>query len=88
MPDDDAPNGRPAEGPLSLEKNRADYPTSSCYRKHDVRGIGTHKAGHVFGLDDLYGNDDNLTMYGTPSYCKTRARNLGLGDVRGLRSIY
>ncbi|MFD5205129.1 hypothetical protein ACFWM7_34405 [Streptomyces sp. NPDC058375] len=24
-----------------------DYPTSSCYRKHDVRGIGTHEAGHV-----------------------------------------
>ncbi len=65
-----------------------DYPTSSCYRKHDVRSIGTHEAGHVFGLDDLYGNDDNLTMYGTPSYCKTKARSLGLGDVRGLRSIY
>ncbi|MFI6938840.1 peptidase M10 [Streptomyces sp. NPDC050418] len=65
-----------------------DSPTSSCYRKVDVRGLGTHEAGHVFGLADLYGDDDNLTMYGISTYCTTKARTLGLGDVRGLRSIY
>ncbi|MFI1728949.1 peptidase M10 [Streptomyces acidicola] len=62
--------------------------TSSCSNKVDVRSVGTHEAGHVFGLKDIYGSHGNLTMYGYSIECSTRARTLGKGDVLGLRSIY
>lgn len=62
--------------------------TSSCSNKVDVRSLGTHEAGHIFGLKDIYGSHSNLTMYGSSIECSTRARTLGKGDVLGLRSIY
>ncbi|MGY3201463.1 matrixin family metalloprotease [Streptomyces sp. TE5632] len=62
--------------------------TSSCSNKYDVRSVGTHEAGHVFGLKDIYGSHNNLTMFGSSIECSTRARTLGKGDVLGLRSIY
>ncbi|MFF0837709.1 hypothetical protein ACWDU8_07655 [Streptomyces sp. NPDC003388] len=54
--------------------------TASCSNKYDVRS--------VFGLKDIYGAHDNLTMYGSSILCSTRARTLAKGDVRGLHSIY
>lgn len=73
--------------------NTTDYdftnkPTASCSNKYDVRSVGTHEAGHVFGLKDICGAHDNLTMYGSSILCSTRARTLAKGDVLGLRSIY
>lgn len=65
-----------------------DKPTSSCSNKFDIRSVGTHEAGHVFGLKDIAGAHDNLTMYESSIRCSTRARTLGKGDVLGLRSIY
>lgn len=62
--------------------------TSSCSNKFDVRSVGTHEAGHIFGLKDVYGAHGNLTMYGSSIECSTAARTLGKGDVLGLRSIY
>jgi hypothetical protein len=62
--------------------------TSSCSNKYDVRSVGTHEAGHIFGLKDIYGSHSNLTMCGSSIECSTRARTLGKGDVLGLRSIY
>ncbi|MEU6260409.1 peptidase M10 [Streptomyces sp. NPDC047043] len=63
-------------------------PTASCSNKYDIRSVGTHEAGHIFGLKDIYGAHDNLTMYGNSILCSTRARTLAKGDVLGLRSIY
>ncbi|MFG2403172.1 peptidase M10 [Streptomyces brevispora] len=62
--------------------------TSSCSNKFDIRSVGTHEAGHIFGLKDIAGAHNNLTMYENSIRCSTRARTLGKGDVLGLRSIY
>ncbi|MEV6106338.1 peptidase M10 [Streptomyces sp. NPDC051940] len=63
-------------------------PTSSCYNKYDIRSVGTHEAGHVFGMGHVGSGHDNLTMYTNSFLCTTKARTLGKGDVLGLRSIY
>lgn len=60
----------------------------SCTDRFDIRGIGTHEAGHVFGLSDLKGDHKNLTMSGTGIRCNWSQRYLGKGDIRGLRDIY
>ncbi|WP_364710916.1 peptidase M10 [Streptomyces ossamyceticus] len=72
----------------TTENDFTNKPTSSCVGKIDLRSVATHEAGHVFGLKDLYGSDENLTMYGESFFCSTKARTLGKGDVLGLRSIY
>lgn len=63
-------------------------PTSSCSGKFDVRAVGTHEAGHVFGLGHVGSGHENLTMYTSSFPCTTKARTLGKGDVLALRSIY
>ncbi|MCX4821881.1 matrixin family metalloprotease [Streptomyces sp. NBC_01142] len=73
--------------------NTADYdftnkPTSRCSNKYDIRSVGTHEAGHVFGLGHVGSGHQNLTMYTNSFTCTTKARTLGKGDVMGLRSIY
>ncbi|WP_244172721.1 matrixin family metalloprotease [Streptomyces europaeiscabiei] len=69
--------------------NFTDNVTSSCSDKYDLRGVGTHEAGHVFGLDHVEGADhSNLTMYPKLGECTEKWRTLGYGDVRGLRSLY
>ncbi|MGW2832660.1 hypothetical protein [Streptomyces sp. NPDC001286] len=65
-----------------------DRPTSSCVNKYDVRSVGTHEAGHVFGLGHVGAGHENLTMYTNSFKCQTIARTLGKGDVLALRSIY
>ncbi|MFF3886501.1 matrixin family metalloprotease [Streptomyces sp. NPDC001914] len=63
--------------------------TSSCVNKYDVRSVGTHEAGHVFGLGHVSGTShSNQTMYTNSFLCNEKARTLGYGDVLGLRSIY
>lgn len=63
-------------------------PTSSCSNKYDIRSVGTHEAGHVFGLSHVGSGHENLTMYTNSFTCKTIARTLGKGDILALRSIY
>ncbi|MDH3037321.1 matrixin family metalloprotease [Streptomyces sp. TRM75561] len=63
-------------------------PTSSCSNKYDIRSVGTHEAGHIFGLGHVGSGHSNLTMYTNSFTCKTIARTLGKGDVLALRSIY
>ncbi|MDI3408299.1 matrixin family metalloprotease [Streptomyces cavernicola] len=63
--------------------------TSSCSNKFDIRSVGTHEAGHTFGLGHATGTDhSNLTMYESSWRCSESARTLGYGDVLGLRGIY
>lgn len=49
----------------------------------------THELGHWCGLADLYDDVDYwLTMYGYGNYEETYKRDLGLGDILGLRAVY
>ncbi|MGB7448357.1 MAG: hypothetical protein WA892_04430 [Ornithinimicrobium sp.] len=73
--------------------NRTDFnftnnPGSRCANRYDVRSVGTHEAGHIFGMGHVGLGHRNLTMYVQSLTCTTRARTLGRGDVRGLRSLY
>ncbi|MDQ0931937.1 peptidase M10 [Streptomyces turgidiscabies] len=64
-------------------------PTSSCANRYfDVRSVGTHEAGHIFGLGHVGAGHENLTMYTDSFKCKTIARTLGKGEILALRSIY
>ena len=63
-------------------------PTTSCSGKYDILSVGTHEAGHVFGLQHVGTGHANLTMYPSADPCVTKMRTLGKGDVNGLRSIY
>lgn len=63
-------------------------PTTSCIGKYDILSVGTHEAGHVFGLSHVGSGHENLTMYTAAGPCSTKMRTLGKGDVNGLRSIY
>ena len=57
--------------------------------KMDVQNIVTHEFGHWAGLDDLYSNTNYwLTMYGYADYGETYKRDLGLGDIYGLKKVY
>ncbi|WP_328837034.1 peptidase M10 [Streptomyces europaeiscabiei] len=70
------------------DENFTNKPTSSCSDRYDIRSVGTHEAGHIFGLKDLGPGHENLTMFGSSDPCTTKYRSLGKGDVLGLRSIY
>lgn len=55
----------------------------------DVWNIATHEIGHGLGLADLYEDADNKeTMYGYASYEETIKRDLYLGDIAGIQSLY
>lgn len=69
--------------------NFTNSPTSSCRNKYDIKSVGTHEAGHVFGLDHVTGESHtNLTMTPYSSPCETHPRTLGKGDILGLRKLY
>lgn len=73
----------------TYDKDFTNKPTSSCANRFfDVRSVGTHEAGHVFGLGHVGAGHENLTMYTDPFRCKTIARTLGKSDVLALRSVY
>ncbi|WP_237505142.1 MULTISPECIES: matrixin family metalloprotease [unclassified Streptomyces] len=72
----------------TTDYNFTNKPTSSCSNKYDIRSVGTHEAGHVFGLGHVGSGHQNLTMYTNSFTCTTKARTLGKGDVFALRSIY
>ncbi|MET8830678.1 hypothetical protein ABZX40_10765 [Streptomyces sp. NPDC004610] len=37
-------------------------PPSTCTAHYDVRAVGTHEAGHVFGMDHVSSAHPDLTM--------------------------
>lgn len=72
----------------TTSKSFTNSPGSSCSTLYDTRAVGTHEAGHIFGLDELYSGHAELTMYYKVNPCDTKARTLGKGDVLGLRNAY
>ncbi|WP_405621904.1 matrixin family metalloprotease [Streptomyces sp. NBC_01511] len=67
--------------------NFTNSPTASCSNKWDVRAVGTHEAGHAFGLDHAPGAPTQ-TMYYAIDECDTSYRTLGKGDMKGLEYLY
>jgi hypothetical protein len=57
--------------------------------KYDVQNVATHEVGHTLLLSDLYvAKDGALTMYGYADVGETDKRDLGAGDVLGVRKAY
>jgi len=55
----------------------------------DVQNVGTHEAGHVAHLADIYdGVDSDMTMYGYSSTGETKKRTLAWGDIDGLYALF
>jgi Matrixin len=54
---------------------------------YDVWSVATHETGHSLGLDHVP-NSPDLTMYPFSNNCDSGPRTLGLGDVRGLNTLY
>lgn len=55
--------------------------------KYDAQGVMTHEAGHVFGLGHVA--DSTLQVMKPHSgTCETSQRNLGAGDLAGMKHIY
>lgn len=62
-------------------------PTHDCGAL-DLQGVATHEIGHVLDLYHVSAEADTLlTMYGTEANTFLR-RDLGAGDVLGLRALY
>jgi hypothetical protein len=73
--------------------NTADHgftnnPTSSCVAHFDIRSVGTHEAGHVFGMNHVSSAHMSLTMAPGIDPCDTSDRTLGRGDMLTLEDIY
>jgi hypothetical protein len=63
--------------------------SASCSGRYDLRHVGTHEGGHVFGLGHVSAaTDPDLTMRQGSSPCTIWKRTLGLGDMIGLESKY
>lgn len=61
------------------------------YNYFDLQNVITHEAGHYLSLNDLDGAGEKLlTMYGNLSndVCKTTRRQLGIGDILGIKALY
>ncbi len=57
--------------------------------RYDIQNIGTHEAGHTFGLGDMYESADaEHTMYGYGSTGETKKRSLEWGDRAGVAALY
>ncbi len=55
----------------------------------DFENIAIHELGHSAGLADLYtGQCSEQTMYGYASYGETKKRDLGVGDINGIKALY
>jgi hypothetical protein len=67
------------------------HPSSRhCRRAYSVRAVATHERGHTFGLGHVSeGKHGKLTMSTLLNgACEDSESTLGLGDVRGLQSLY
>lgn len=74
---------------LSKDACRSDYAANPWHRSVFVMDVFTHERIHSLGLADLYDDaESNMTMYGYFGPCQSKHRTLGLGDIKGLRSLY
>jgi matrixin len=85
-------SGRTVEADIKL--NKADYSwyakkPAHCAKSWSIQAVATHEFGHAFGLNHVSEvTDGALTMSPLILPCQHAETTLGLGDVRGLRSLY
>ncbi len=85
--------GEAAEMDMRFDKD-VRWSTSSsvplaCQRSFMMDSVGTHEFGHAFGLDHVRGDSHaalTMTPYSKP--CSLGPKTLGLGDIRGLKTLY
>jgi len=57
--------------------------------KMDLQNIVTHEIGHSAGMGDLYDGKCNAqTMYGYSTEGETSKRDLDVGDIKGIKTLY
>lgn len=62
---------------------------SNCYWRWSVATVATHELGHNFGLSHVAeSSHPKLTMSPMLYPCQSSEGTLGLGDLRGLESLY
>ena len=62
---------------------------SNCYWRWSVTTVAVHELGHTFGLAHVSeSSHPGLTMSTMIYPCQSREATLGLGDLRGLESLY
>jgi hypothetical protein len=85
-------NGVPTEADLKLNKYYYRWyvsKPSSCSSMWSIKGAATHEFGHIFGLGHVSETyHPKLTMSPTIYSCQGSESTLGLGDIRGLNSLY
>lgn len=55
----------------------------------DIRNIGTHEAGHICSLGDIYDSlYSELTMYGYGEFGEVKKISLEPGDIAGVQYVY
>lgn len=55
----------------------------------DLQNIATHELGHSAGMGDLYGGTcSTQTMFGYSGYGEIIKRDLGNGDIKGIKKLY
>ena len=65
------------------------FATDGSGSAYDMQGIGTHEAGHILHLVDLYDSENsNQTMYGYGTAGDTSQRTIEWGDRAGIYAIY
>jgi hypothetical protein len=85
-------SGRTVETDIKLNKAYYGwyvYRPSGCRARWSIQGVATHEFGHAFGLGHVSSSTHpNLTMSPVIKPCQSSQRWLGLGDIRGLRTLY
>jgi len=57
--------------------------------KMDLQNIITHEIGHSAGMGDLYESGcSSQTMYGYSTEGETSKRDLDVGDIKGIKTLY
>lgn len=55
----------------------------------DLQNIATHELGHSAGMGDLYSSSCYVqTMFGYSGYGEIIKRDLGNGDIKGIKRLY
>jgi hypothetical protein len=85
-------NGSTIEADIMF--NKADYRWATrvkagCSMTWDIQAVATHEFGHAFGLAHVKeGLHGHLTMAPYILPCQNSESKLGLGDLRGMRTLY
>ncbi|HEV3002632.1 MAG TPA: hypothetical protein VGW75_17985 [Solirubrobacteraceae bacterium] len=92
--DDGGTYGRITSSDTRLNSDRYSWyglRPSGCQSRYSIEAVMTHAFGHTFGLANVSPEADHgwLTMSGTINgACQESESTLGLGDVRGLQTLY